>query len=146
MKTLLLASTWFLLAVCNWLAQTNATIPPAGSPATNLPNFIASADHIVITNRLANLDTRYRRFSLSISGGRVSKIVEAVSAARCHEMRSDSEYDWEVQFFRATNRLAVIDLQCGMFWAENKEYYDGTGVLEKLYREILDRTEPLEYR
>ena len=140
MKTLLFTFTLFLAAVCNGMAQTNATVPAAGSTPTNLAHLIANADHIIITNRFAGSNTRYRSFSLSVSGRRVSQIVAAVSSARRNQVETDSMWDWELQFFRATNRLAVIDCQGSMFLAEHGEYHDDTGVLEKLYSEILDRT------
>ena len=146
MKTLLFTFTLFLVTVCSGLAQTNTTVPPTGSTPTNLAHLIASADHIIITNRFADRETQYRGFSLFISGSRVSKIVAAVSAAKRNQWETDSVWDWEMQFFRATNRLAKVDFQGSYFLAENGEYYDGSGVLDKLYSELLDRTTPPQNR
>ena len=141
MKTLIFTFILFLVTVCNGLAQINTTVPAAGSTTTNLAHLIASADHIVITNRFADADPEMLRgFSLSISGNRVSKIVAAVSSASRLQGGTLSAWDWELRFFRGTNRLAVIDFQGSVFLAENVEYSDDTGVLEKLYSELLDRT------
>ena len=140
MKTLLFTCTLLLAAVCNGLAQTNTTVPIAGSTPTNLAHLIASADHIIVTNRYASWEKEYRGFSLSISGSRVSTIVAAVSAAKRNQAETNSVWDWEMQFYRATNCLAKVDFQGSMFLAENGEYCDQTGVLDKLYSELLDRT------
>jgi hypothetical protein len=142
MKTLLFTFILVLVTVCNGQAQINIVVPPAGSEPTNLALLIARADHIIITNRAANQVPKYRGFSLLISGPRVSKIVAAVSSAKRNQAETDSEWDWEMQFFRATNYLATVDFQGRMFLAENGEYEDQTGELDRLYTELLHRTTP----
>jgi hypothetical protein len=143
MKTLVITFTLFLAAVCNGLAQTNSAVPAPGSQPTKLAHLIANADHIIVTNRSV---PRYRGFSISISGPRVGQIVRAVSSATRNQAETNSEWDWEIQFFKGTNRLAVVNFQGSMFLAENGEYHDGSGELKKLESEISIRTTRPEER
>jgi hypothetical protein len=138
MKTLLFTFTFFLVTVCNGLAQTNTMVPPAGSTPTKLAHLIASADHIIITNRFADLETRYRGFSLTISGDEARRIVRAISSSQ-HCGPTDSLFDWDLQFYREAQFLADVHLQGSHFVFEGEEYFDGR-VLEELYHDLLKRT------
>jgi hypothetical protein len=110
----------------------------SSNPPVKLANLIAGADHIIITNRLAGTVTRYRGFSLTVSGIEARKIVQAVSSAE-HSAPTDSIYDWDLQFFRDTHLLADIHLQGSHFVFEDEEYFDGR-TLERLYDDLLKRT------
>lgn len=146
MKTgLIVLATCILvvLAPLNGRAQTNAATLFVGSSPTNLARLVASADRIVITNRFGPVEPRYRGVSFSISRSGVSKIVAAVSSAERLPGMSDSLWDLQMQFFSGgTNRLAVVNFQGRNFLAEKGEYVDKSGVLEKLYKDILDQTPP----
>jgi hypothetical protein len=138
MKALLIA-----LAICTLLlparAQTNATFPFTAGVPTNLAHLIASTDHIVITNGFAAFVEKYRGFSLTISGDKARKIVQTVSSAKpCAPC--DCIYSWDMKFYRETNFLAVIRFG-GHFIFEKQEYYDESGVLERLDDELLKQTE-----
>ncbi|MGZ4971383.1 MAG: hypothetical protein ACXWDN_01380 [Limisphaerales bacterium] len=145
MKTLIFTITLFLVAAFDGLAQTNAAVPHAGSAPINLAKLIASADHIIATNRFDHSDARYRDFSLTISGDQARKIVSAVSTARlvCSPPCSDSMFDWDLKFYREAHFLTVVHVQRSRFmlgdWKKGAEYVDSSGVLERLYRDLLKR-------
>jgi hypothetical protein len=51
-------------------------------------------------------------------------------------------WDWELQFYNATNHLASVYFQGGAFSGDGGQIYDDeTGVLEKLYGEIIEQSE-----
>src|SRR6266566_1798578 len=79
---------------------------PASQELVGLASRIAVADRILATNWASD----YPGFSISISGAEVKRIVRAVSTARFqgNQEHPDVEYDWKLQFYRATNSLAAI--------------------------------------
>jgi hypothetical protein len=117
------------------------TAPESYSTPTGLSNLISSADHILITNRFANSDPRLVGFSLVISGSDARQIVRAVSTSRTYPnwTPSNSIWDWELQFYSLTNRLAAVDFQGSTFMFGNIEWCDQTGLLDKLEDELLHR-------
>ena len=138
MKTLPFALTIcasLFLAVCNGSAQANAAIPVAGSTQTNLAHLIANADHIVITNRLAAFEEKYRAFSLTISGDGARNIVRTVSFAKprgaCLCFNS-----WDMKFYRETNFLADVELGEDLVVFEGQWYKDDSGVLKRFDSEL----------
>lgn len=136
MKTILRISVLMLLLA--GMVSGCQSSPMSGDHPTKLASLIAGADHIIITNRLANSEPRYRGFSLTISGDEARKIVQAVSSSQ-HCGPTDSIFDWDLQFYRETHFLAVIHLQGSHFVFEGEEYSDGR-VLERLYHDLLKRT------
>ena len=112
------------LGVCSGSAQTNA-----------LAHLIANADHIVITNRLANFEEKYRGFSLTISGEHARNIVRVVSSA---ELGGPCKCipEWGISFYRETNFLADVQLGGDYFVFEEQWYYDHSGVLERFSSEL----------
>jgi len=130
----------FALAICTLLlpagAQTNTAVPVAGSISTNLAYLIASADHIIVTNRLDRWqEAQYRGFSLSISGDHARNIVRVVSSAepggpcKCFP-------EWSMRFYRETNFLADIQLGSDYFVFDEQWYFDHSGVLERFSSEL----------
>jgi len=103
---------------------------------SNLAHQIASADHIVVRYRFAHPPPQLSGIRLSVSGDKVHEIVKAVSSAT-HEGDTLCAWPWELQFYRNTNRLAIIDFQGPSLLVENVEYWDKSGVLAELDREIL---------
>jgi hypothetical protein len=144
MKTLVFTFTLLLTTVCNGLAQTNAAVPPTNSALTNLDHLIASADHIIVTNRLTSfrVGPLDRGFSRTISGDQARKIMGAVTNAQvgCSPPCTDSVFDWDLQFYREAHFLAVVHLQESHFvfgdLEYGTEYIDGSGVLEQFYRNL----------
>jgi hypothetical protein len=125
------------LSGCNRRTDTSVPLP---NTLADLAHQIADADNIIITNRFADTNSPFLGVSLSLSGQQVSRIVRAISSARRLEIGTWSVWDWELQFYKATNRLATVDFQEYSFLVKKGEYMDETGVLEKLYREMLERS------
>jgi hypothetical protein len=142
MKTLATIFILSLAAVCNGLAQTNTTVPTAGSTPTSLAQRIATADNIIVTRIYLYTNQLHPGFSMSISGDRVRKIVAAVSNGRRNQWADISQLDYQMQFLRGTNSLAYIDFGGHMFLAERGEYADSSGELWKLTLEILYGPKP----
>jgi hypothetical protein len=113
------------------------TARPLSPPPVRLVDRITNANHIVATNTFA------RRFSVSISGQSVSMLVKAVSSAK-HSTPCDCVFDWDLEFYRDTLFLAKIRYQGSHFMFESDEYYDDTGALLTLYRDLLKRSTPPE--
>jgi hypothetical protein len=112
---------------------------PAYSTPTNLARRIADTDHIVATNWF---DATHGDlgFGVSISDDKVGKIVRAVSAAKKYPNLpvTSSIWDWELQFYKGTNRLDTIRFQGSVFLADG-EYDDETDVLEKVHQDLVNR-------
>jgi hypothetical protein len=145
MKTLLSTFTLFLITVCNGLAQTNTAVPAAGSAPTHLAILIASADHIIVTNRFAGGVAAYRGFSLTISGGEARKIIAHVSGVGPSPVMTDSIFDWELRFYRGGDYLATIYLAHSTFMFGGQEYVGGAE-LEALSDRLLKLTTPPQDR
>ncbi len=110
------------------------TLLSDGHP-TKLAHLIAEADHVVFTNRLdAFVEKKHRGFSLAISGDKAHEVVRAISSAKpCAPC--DCIYTWNMKFYRTTNLLAEVQFG-GHFIFEGQEYYDESGVLERLESEL----------
>jgi hypothetical protein len=110
---------------------------------TNFVHQIAKTDHIVVTNRI---NSPYTGFSFTISGRRMKEVIHTVSLAQgCGYQHSASVFDWQLQFFQLTNLLGAANFQGSAFiiGMRDMEYFDESGVLDKLYNEILEKTDPL---
>ncbi len=107
---------------------------------TNLINRITNADHIVITNRLADFEKKYRAFSLTISGDGARNIVRTVSFTKptggCLCFNS-----WDMKFYRETNFLADVELGEGLVVFEGQWYKDDSGVLKRFDSELWKQIE-----
>jgi hypothetical protein len=138
MKTTLTIAVLSVLFVTA-LSGCNEPATIRGAPPATLTSLIADADHIVVTNRFAGREPRYRGFSLTISGDEARRIVRAIAASE-HCPPTDSAFDWDLKFYRGEEFLAGIQLQGSHFVFEGEEYFDGR-TLERLYHDLLKRTE-----
>ena len=141
MRLLLLIVFVTAVSGCRHPANTSQRLPSPPSDflayrtPTNLADQIMGADHIVVTN----VDT----FSITISGGRAKEIVQAVSLGRRYKYGVDPAVLWdcELQFYNPTSRLASVSFEGGAFSGDGAEIYvDEMGVLDKLYREIINQS------
>jgi hypothetical protein len=135
---------FFGLAAALALASGCSQPSPKHSAAANdVAPRIAGADRVVITNRFAALNKRYLGFSYAISGPMAAEIVEAASHAPGHSPPVlDVVCDWDLQFWKGTNRLASADYSANVFRLDNREYVDDSGTLDKLSGELYRRTTP----
>jgi hypothetical protein len=109
--------------------------PPAYWTPTNLASRIAGADRVIATNWF-RASRGYPGHSLSFSGSKATKIVQAVSTSRAFTgVETWSMFDWELQFYKGTNRLDAIHFQGGSFKTDS-EYFDQTGVLDGIYQKL----------
>jgi hypothetical protein len=138
----------FVAATVFWFWRARARLTPKlvarliVAP-TRLGLVISDADRIVITNRLAPRQQRYRGFSLAISGDDARGIVKDVafmSPARGEV--TDSYFDWELRFYVGTESLAAIYLASSTFTFEGNEYFGDTGQLKALSGKLLKLTTP----
>jgi hypothetical protein len=137
MKTLPFALTLcasIFLVVCRGNAQTNTPVPVPGNKSTNLAHLIASADRIVITNRLAAHDKKYQ-FSLSISSDEARKIVRAVCFAK-PSGPIKLFLAWDMKFYRGTQFLASVEFDAHFVVFEEQWYDDDSGVLERFSSDL----------
>ena len=117
--------------------------PKHPATANDVASRIAGADHVIITNRFADLNKRYLGFSYNISGPMAAEIVQAASYAPGHSPPViDLICDWDLQFWKGTNRLASVDYSANVFRLDNREYVDDSGTLDKLAGELYRRTTP----
>jgi hypothetical protein len=129
------------------LAQTNTTAKPQissrarqSAPSTTEPirlaQQIASADRIVCTNFIRSEGDP--KIGLTLSGKRAKQVVRAISSAKRLQVGTDSIWDWQLLFYTGTKTVAEVRFQGDVFLAENGEFMDETGELEKLYKVALD--------
>ncbi len=119
----------------------------SGAP-TNLICRAAQADRVIVTNRFAALPEEHRRFSVTIRGAELKRIVEALAQLRAGPANGGSANaacDWQLQFYRNARLLTTADFQGNVIRCDEGEYAEGTGVLDKLYGEVMKRTSPPEY-
>lgn len=124
---------------CVYQGYPNAPLTPV-----NLARQIADADQIVITNRFLEREIGVAGFSASVSGQEVTTVVNAISTAARVGLPLDAIMNCELEFYNATNHLATVRFQQGAFAAENAEYVDDSGVLEKLYSDFYKQGSVLE--
>jgi hypothetical protein len=136
-----------LLSTTNSVAGPAGLGPTASSPSglqprksldtpSALAHQIARTDRIVCSN-LINSEGE-PRVSLTLSGERAKQVVRAISAAKRLQMGTNSSWDWELRFHAGNKSIATIRFQGKVFLAENGEFEDETGELQKLYKEALD--------
>jgi hypothetical protein len=82
--------------------------------------------------------------SLTITGEEVGRVSRAVASANPDSNTYGGFWDWNVQFYQGTKRLAVIDLMDRTFWIEGKQYTDSIAVLEAFYKRLTEEAERLE--
>jgi hypothetical protein len=99
-----------------------------------LIDAIASADHIVVTNRLAGrqVSPRVASYSMTITGQEMVKIVHVISSLRTsinnHVDEIPESYKWQLQFYRGTAHLGRADLSDNAVLYNGSEYFSGHSV------------------
>jgi hypothetical protein len=106
--------------------------------ATNLAKQIASTDHILVTN-CCPMFKESSRITLLLSGDAATQVVRAVSSSGRYQIQERPGWwfpDWEMRFYKGSERLAsVLFLGSGFTEEFNhyKDYGDYSGVLGTLY-------------
>lgn len=134
-----------LMVMCG--CKTSPNNLSAGAP-TNLIRQAAQADHIIVTNRFGALPPEYVHFSRTVRGPEMRQLIRAISLLRPFPGNAGNSLamcDWQLQFYRGTNRLITANFQGNCIRCDEGEYCERTGVLDKLYGEIMERTSPPEY-
>jgi len=68
--------------------------------------------------------------SISLEGEEARRIVRALSSAQARESNVPPPATaLRIEFLKGTNRLAVLNALEGLFWADGKQFEDGTGAL-----------------
>lgn len=156
MRILVLILLVAALSGCS--ARRREQAPPVAvvTPAT-LKERIADADRIIVTNRFADDNKRYRGFSMTVSGAEVKRVIKAILAAERLDVGTLSIWDWDFKFYREHNYLGSIYSQGSVFLlgqdrpnmvltslgdgaVGHDEYVDGSGVLKSIYDDLLRRT------
>lgn len=125
-------------------ATTNAApLAIAGSP-TNFLNQIATADYVVVTNRIPESNPGYEHFRLKITGKRFRDLRAALMELKpsSNNVISAAICDWQFQFYKNTNLLATANFQGHIIICEGHEYYDHTGVVIKIYNDVFNKVRP----
>lgn len=131
-------------------------LPMPGSYNDGTPSWlidaIVSADHIVVTNRLAGQPDApgYAGFSVTITGNEMKRVIHAVSSLRTsvYELtgeRSGTFYEWQLQFYRGTELLGAADLSDDLVFCERGDLAEGDPdgefhepwMLRRLYHRIV---------
>lgn len=127
-------------------------IPPAPQgpwgriAPTNLIQRIRLGDNILITNVMEA--GHYGNFSMHLAGPDARDICTAVSGVWTYTNAPNSSATcaWELRFYRGTNYLETARFQEYVLRYDSRDYREDTGVLEKLYDNILQRAEPSLHR
>jgi len=145
-KSLFVAMVFFILIGCakdpiNRSQNDHSGISEESSCPSKFIHQIATADHIIITNRLAIRP--YEGFCLTISGHEIEKVILAISTAKVLPYEfSGGTYSWQLQFFRQTNLLGIANWE-GSVVMIDREYYDESGVLDKLSKSVMEKSDYL---
>jgi hypothetical protein len=93
---------------------------------------VAGADRIVLTNRF---HPQYSGFSYTATAREARRIIRAVSSPPGDQPVIETACDWDLQFWRGTNRLLTVEFGGEVFRHGDLEYLDETGVLERFYHD-----------
>lgn len=131
-----------------------STFAPAGFDVapTNFLRQITLADHIIVSNRIADADSpQFERFALDISGGEMDQVTKALSELKNH-FEPNTSYPlasaicaWQLQFYRGTNCLTTANFQGRLIRCDGGEYSDSTGTLDALSVKISKREHYEQY-
>jgi hypothetical protein len=119
-------ATFLSLLVLVLCGCSKATHPPA-----ELSQRIAGADHVVVTNR-------YLFLGSTISGAEVGSLAKAVASAQRVTYGTDTDCDWDADFFSGTNRLDVIHLHDSVIMLDGIQYRDDTEVVSRFLKKLQD--------
>jgi hypothetical protein len=100
-------------------------------PPAELSQRIAGADHVVVTNR-------YLAVGSTISGADIGSLAKAVASAQRVTYGSDTDCDWDADFFSGTNRLEVIHLHGDVLMFDGIQYRDDTEVVSRFLKKLQD--------
>ena len=116
-----------------------SALSDTNGPLSVLAQRIAVTDRIIATNWAASMFGE-AGFCIPITGEKVKGIVKAVSEAThfANQEHPAFEWDWELRFYRGTNFLAAICLKGDTFLTDGV-YHDPTGMLEQVYRNLVNR-------
>jgi hypothetical protein len=111
------------------------------SPTDRLISTISRSDRILVVYRFPDRAPELRNFLLTISGSRVTKIVQAMSGAIVPDdgiptAQLKSPFNWELQFYRRGKVLAVVKYLGNAFSYGGRDYFDDTGVLLGIYEDV----------
>lgn len=99
-------------------------------PKETLAGRVREADRIIATNR-------GDRFSVTLTGADVQKIVQALAEARREWHKIDSTgTGYQLDFYKGSNRLESVHTSLGVFWLGRTPYLDQSGTLDALYQRI----------
>ncbi len=124
-------TTFFGLLLVAGLCGCSKPVQP--QPPTAFVQQIAKADRIVATNR-------YLASAFVTTGDEVLSISKALASAKRDRNSYATAFAWEAQFYAGTNFLTVILFSDRLFWTDDAQYREGTGVLMAFY----DRLEKLQ--
>ena len=148
----------YTLAILVWGCETKSTHGESGVAQaetgfdvapTNFIHQIDFADHVVVTNTFG-WTRQYEGFSLTISGHKMKSLVRALSALKNHRLPdvsyppSASICDWQLQFYQGSNCLTTANFQDYVIRCDGGEYNDNSGILDKVYSEIMAKVNPLQ--
>ncbi len=97
---------------------------------TRLGDRIASADRVVGA-------TQSGKPMLSKTGDEAAKIVRALLSGRRDRDPHTAMFNWRLHFYRGSNLLYSVRFQDRLFVVENSVYSDDSGVVKRLWDEIL---------
>jgi len=119
--------------------------PTPGITPTKLAHQIADTDHIIATyyHRTGHVPPEISEFSITITGDDARQIVRAISQSTSDGTQTLCMPEWELQFYKGTNRLAAVGFGCSLVWVNRAEFRDESGTLEKLDHAIYAQTRRL---
>jgi hypothetical protein len=100
-------------------------------PPAELSQRLAEADHVVVTNR-------YLAFGSTMSGAEIGSFAKAVQSAKRVTYGTDTDCDWDADFFSGTNRLEVIHLHGDVVMFDGVQYRDDTEVVSRFLKKLQD--------
>jgi hypothetical protein len=109
------------------LAVAAGCSPP--EPPAKLARQIAGADRAIISDPYGA--------RLVLKGEPLDALVKAVSGVRRDRQEYAAVFSSTIDFYRETNLLAAIHFQDRIFLTENEQFSDATGLLRKLYHELM---------
>jgi hypothetical protein len=104
---------------------------------------IASADRIVVANRLAGQPgaPKFTSFSLTITGNKKDRIITSISSLRARAIGwgpaawADTSDEWQLQFYRGSALLGTADFSSDLVFCEGFAY-QAPWVLRRLHHRV----------
>jgi hypothetical protein len=112
-----------------------------GAP-TNFIRQVVQANRVIVINTFTNAMPEFSGSRLELTGRKMKSLIRAMTLLKWdgNNVHSRAVCPWALQFYRGRKLVMEADFEDYIIRCGDDEYYDHTGILQKLNDEIRART------